>query len=441
MTGICYRKGLAAALLMTVQVVCAAPEYIQSEQTAPGSVYDSEESSEYAFKPFRPARVVPYLGEAFREGTLDLQLRNYYFHREHEDNPDSETWAQGGSLGYKTPWWQNRLRIGSTLYGSLKLYGPADQGGSKLLKPVQQSFGVLGEAYLEARLYRNLTFKAYRQKYTLPYLNGNDSRMVPNTFESAALYDSSGEHFVYGLAHTWRIKERDATSFVSMTEAAGIDGTDRGVTTAVGRYTLANAANLAVVNHYGKDFMNILYTEVNSRARTVKDLGLQLSAQFTRQNSVGDELGGDFDTHSWGAKLGVSYNSLLLNLAHTSTSSNAGIQSYWGGKPSYLSLMLRDFDRADEHAWLVGLSSDFRYFGEHGFSGFINYARGDTPDQGSNASPDQSEFDITLDYKPVADTFKGLWFRLRGAILDQDGAGGEDLKEIRFIINYDFPIF
>ena len=440
MTCIRFRSCLALTILITVKAAYATPEYIQSEQTAPGSVYDSEESSEFAFKPYRPARVIPYLGDVFREGTLDLQLRNYYFHRYREVEPDSETWAQGGGLSYGTPWWKNRLRLGSTLYGSLKLYGPDDEGGSGLLKPVQQSFGVLGEAYLEARLYRDLTFKVYRQKFTLPYLNGNDSRMVPNTFESASLYDSSGEHFVYGVAHTWRIKKRDATDFVSMTGAAGIDGTDRGVTSAAARYSLTSAANLAVINHYGRDFMNIFYTEVNSRARTVKDLGLQLSAQFTRQNSIGEELGGDFDTHTWGAKLGVSYNSLLLNIAHTSTSSDAGIQSYWGGKPSYLSLMLRDFDRADEHAWLVGLSSDFRYFGEHGFSGFINYARGDTPDHGSNASTDQSEIDITLDYKPMAEKFKGLWFRLRGATLDQDRSDGEDLKEIRFIVNYDLPI-
>lgn len=401
MTSICFRSCLTATLLFTLQIVSAAPEYIRSEQTAPGSVFDSVESSELAFRPSRPARVIPRLGEVFREGALDLQLRNYYFHRYREDKPDSETWAQGGSLSYDTPWWKDRLRLGSTVYASLKLYGPDDKGGSKLLKPVQQSFGVLGEAYLEARLYRNLALKAYRQKFDLPYLNGNDSRMVPNTFESVSLYDSSGEHFVYGVAHTWRMKKRDATDFVSMTEAAGIERADRGVTTAAGRYTLSNAANLAVFNHYGRDFMNIFYTELNSRARPIKGLGLQLSAQFTHQNSIGDELGGDFDTHSWGAKLGISYHSLLLNIAHTSTSSNARIRSHWGGNPSYLSLMLRDFDRAGENAWLVSLSSDFRYFGEHGFSGFINYAQGDTPDHGSNTSPDQSEFDITLDYKPV----------------------------------------
>ena len=53
--------------------------------------------------------------------------------------------------------------------------------------------------------------------------------MVPNTFEAVTLYDVSGEHFVYGVAQTWRMKKRDATNFISMTEAAGIDGPDRAV--------------------------------------------------------------------------------------------------------------------------------------------------------------------------------------------------------------------
>jgi hypothetical protein len=234
--------------------------------------------------------------------------------------------------------------------------------------------------------------------------------MVPNTFEAVSLFDFSGERFVYGIAHTWRIKKRDATDFISMTEAAGIDGHNREVSTAAARYTFSNGANLGLINHYGKDYMNIFYTEFNSRARLLGGLGVQFSAQFTSQNSVGDELDGDFDTRNW------------------------------GGKPSYLSIMIKDFDRASEDAWLVGLSSDFSIFGENAFSGFVNYARGDTPEHGSNASPDQSEFDITLDYKPREGLLKGFWFRLRGAVVDQAGSDGTDLKDIRFIVNYDFPI-
>ena len=78
--------------------------------------------------------------------------------------------------------------------------------------------------------------------------------------------------------------------------------------------------------------------------------------------------------------------------------------------------------------------------GDTGFSGFINYAWGDTPDNGDDASPDQSEFDLTLDYKPKTGVVKGLWFRLRAAFVDQDGSDGNDLRDIRLIANYDFSV-
>jgi len=431
---------LIARLLFTAQLAYAVPEYIQSEQTAAGSVDESVESTEHAFRPPELVQAFSRLGDVFREGALDLKLRNYYFHSRRDADPNIEAWAQGGGLIYATPWWKDRLRLGTTLYTSQKLYGPADKDGSKLLEPGQKSFSVAGQAYLEARLYRQLYLRAYRQAFQLPYLNGNDSRMVPNTFEAVTLYDFSGEHLVYGLGQTWRIKKRDATNFISMTEAAGIDGPDRAVSTAGARYTFSNGANVGLVNHYCHDFMNIFYTEVNSRTRTIQGLGFQFSTQFTRQNAVGDQLGGNFDSRSWGAKLAASYAGLVLSLAHTSTANNAGIQSNWGGKPGYLSLMIKDFDRAGEDAWLVGLSTDFDVFGANAFSGFINYASGDTPDHGRNASPDQSEFDLTLDYKPEAGMLKGLWFRLRGAFVDQDGSAGSDLREMRFIANYDFSI-
>jgi hypothetical protein len=439
-TGIGSGISIAVMLMFTARLAYAVPEYIQSEQTAAGSVDESVESTEHAFKLPEAAQVFSRLREVFREGSLDLELRNYYFYRKRDADPNVEAWAQGGGLTYATPWWKNHLRLGTTLYTSQKLYAPADKDGSKLLEPGQKSFSVVGQAYLEARLRGDLSLRVYRQTFQLPYLNGNDSRMVPNTFEAVTLYDFSGEHLVYGLGQTWRMKKRDATNFISMTEAAGIDGPDRALSTAGARYTFSSGANIGLVNHYGRDFMNIFYTEVNARARTIGGIGFQFSAQFTRQNAVGDQLGGDFDTRSWGAKLATSHAGLVLSLAHTSTANNAGIQSNWGGKPSFLSLMIKDFDRAGEDAWLVGLSSDFRYFGDNAFSGFINYARGDTADRGRNASPDQSELDLTLDYKPGAGMLKGLWFRLRGAFVDQDGSAAKDLRDIRLIANYDFSI-
>lgn len=433
---------LAALVLLTgtIRHAQASPEYIQSEQTAAGSVEDAPESSEHAFKLPTPVRVITELADLLFESSLDLHLRNYYFGRQRDASPTIEAWAQGAGLQLATPRWKDRINLAATLYTSQKLYGPADKDGSKLLKPGQKSFTVLGQAYLEARLYRSLSLKAYRQRIELPFLNGNDARMVPNTFEAVTLFDFSGQRFVYGLGQTWRMKKRDATDFISMTEAAGIDGPDRALTTVGARYTFANQANVAVVDHYNRDFMNIFYAEGNSRIRTRMGMGFQFSAQYANQRSVGDQLGGDFDTDFLGAKLAASYRGLLLTLAHTSTRNNAGMRNPWGGSPSYISLMIRDFDRAGEDAWLLGLSSDFSYFGDNAFSGFINYAWGDTPDNGADASPDESELDLTLDYKPGTGVAKGLWFRLRAAFVDQDGANRKDLRDIRLIANYDFSL-
>jgi hypothetical protein len=77
--------------------------------------------------------------------------------------------------------------------------------------------------------------------------------------------------------------------------------------------------------------------------------------------------------------------------------------------------MVKDFYQAGEDAWLVGLSYDFSHVGMDGLSSFFNYANGNT----SAASPDEEEFDITVDYR-----FKK----------------GIDVKDFRAIVNYELNI-
>ena len=84
----------------------------------------------------------------------------------------------------------------------------------------------------------------------------------------------------------------------------------------------------------------------------------------------------------------------------------------------------------------------FAEIGLPGLSSFVNYARGDTPDSGSNAAPDQRELDITIDYRFQSRVLKGLWLRARAAFVDQDNdvGGTGDVEDIRLILNYDLPI-
>ena len=78
-------------LLNTTRLAHASPEYIQSEQTAAGSVDESAESSEHAFKLPAPHRVFAKLGDVLSESSLNLHLRNYYFSRARDADPTIET--------------------------------------------------------------------------------------------------------------------------------------------------------------------------------------------------------------------------------------------------------------------------------------------------------------------------------------------------------------
>jgi hypothetical protein len=90
---------------------------------------------------------------------------------------------------------------------------------------------------------------------------------------------------------------------------------------------------------------------------------------------------------------------------------------------------------------LLGLSFDFKAIGAPGLSAFANYAKGnDARDpQTGESLPDQTEVDLTVDYRFPSQWAPGLWIRLRGSILDLRGE--DEITNFRAIINYDVPVF
>jgi len=423
------------------------PDYLSYERPTPGTVLD--ESGAFAESPGgqtgeaewkrRLKQRAANLEEFFwDDATILLQPRTYYLDKRRSGSADSEAWAAGGALQYRSGSFRDRLRLGTTLYTAQKLYGPADKGGTLLLKPVQNGFSVLGEAYAEAGLTETVDLRLYRQSLNLPYVNRQDNRMVPNTFEAYSLLDARSPHFNYVVSQITRMKPRDATSFIHMSEAAGADNTDKGLTMLGGRYRFSPLIDIGAINHHAWDVMNIFYAEANAARELTNGFALRLSGQYTAQKSTGDELVGDFDTRMYGARLAMSYNSLILTLARTSVDRNSGIRTPYGGYPGYTSILVEDFNRAGEDAWLIGLSCDFARIGLDGLSAFSNYVRGDTPDRGKVASPDQKELDFTLDYRPGGSLLKGLWIRARAGFVDRNHAG--DINDYRIIVNYSVPL-
>jgi hypothetical protein len=236
------------------------------------------------------------------------------------------------------------------------------------------------------------------------------------------------------------MKQRNSSSFESMAEAAGANDANDGMSLAGGRYHFTEHGDIGAINYQAWDVMNTLYVEGNSARQISTDFAVRLSGQYTRQKSIGDELTGAFDADVYGVQLGLSYKDGILTVAHTSTSSDSGIRSPWGGYPGYASVIIQDFNRAGEDAWLLGLSWNAKRLGLDGLTVFTNYVTGDTPDSGSAASPDQQEFDLTTDYYFQGGAVDGLWLRARAAFLNQEGPGAVDQQDFRVILNYTLPL-
>lgn len=445
---------LLAALLISGTLAvrparAAAPDYVTNEKPPPTSAADSPgllkegfEDKEQPPAPYdRKRKQIEAQFPLLRDSRLSIKPRTYYFDRQRETGGDSVAWALGGSIDYQSGWWRDRLRAGAVLYTSQRLYGPEDEDGTKLLLPGQKGFTVLGQAYIEAKLTRQIRAQLGRTTFDLPYLNKDGERMAPNTFESLGLEGKIGRKANFILAQVWRMKERDSDEFVYMSEAAGYEGTREPLTLAAAQYSITDRWNLGMTNQYARNFTNTFYAETNAAWQLPLDTAFSTSFQYTNQQSVGRALAGEFNTYVVGGKASASYRRAVLSLAFSSTGAGADIGSPFGGYPGYLGLMINKFNRAEEDAWLVGLSYNFKELGLPGLSFFTNYAVGNTPDKGRNASPDENEWDVTIDYRFQSPALDKLSLRLRRASLDQSGPGAVDVDDTRIILNFDWRLF
>ncbi len=163
-----------------------------------------------------------------RDTDLKIHFRSYYFNRENPNGSENEAWAFGGWLGYRSGWLLDTFGIGATFYGSAPLYAPDDRDGTTLLKAGQEGYYVLGEAFAALRYKDYALAKGYRQEVTQGYINREDNRMTPNTFEGITLGGKLGPVEYLG-GYLWKMKARNSDDFRYMSEEAGAPGSDDGV--------------------------------------------------------------------------------------------------------------------------------------------------------------------------------------------------------------------
>jgi hypothetical protein len=403
---------------------------------------------------FRRPELLPRLKEQlkdtqpfFRDTKLDLNFRTYYASSENYDDTRNEAWALGGSLAYRSGWLLDRLKLGAALYTSQPLYAPDDRDGTLLLKPGQEGYTVVGQLYGKVKLREQTIINLYRQEANSPYLNGNDSRMSPNTFEGYTLSGDSGgkdgaPKINYGAGYIDKIKPRNSDTFISMSQAAGAE-VNRGVVGG-GANIAFPAFSIGVVDYYSEDIINIGYAETMYTASLSEQAGLILSAQITDQRSVGEKLltGNSFMTNQAGVKADMSYGGGIFTLAYTRDSPGADLQNPWSSYPGYTVVQVQSFNRAGEEAFMVRGSYGFSPFGLTGLAAYALWVHGwGAVDPVTKAEVyQQDEYDCDLQWRPKSGGLKGWWFRVRYAHVDQRGAGDASANDFRVIVNYDLSL-
>ena len=308
-----------------------------------------------------------------------MHLRSYYFNRTNPNDSINEAWAFGGWITYQSGWLFDTFAMGASLYGSAPLYAPDDRDGTLLLKPGQEGYYVPAEAWGALRYKEYALLKGYRQQVEQPYINSQDNRMTPNTFEGVTLGGKVG-WVEYFAGYLWKIKPRNADEFIACPSRPA----RREATTASPCRVPPDAAGGAPVRHrnkYGINTINTFYSKATYVFPISENWKLGLGAQFTDQRAVGDALmaradGRYWDTQQGGVARAGDLPGPQITGAFSVTGAGNTIQNPWGASPATSRSIDQDFNRANEKAVLIGAAYDFSKMLTQGLSANVNFAWG-----------------------------------------------------------------
>ncbi len=445
---------LAALFLLIVSstVFGQATELISQEGPTPTSAKDLQGPIDIAFPEDEKLPVglwksaadgLKELDPFWSDMKLNGNFRTYYFLRDNGTTriiKENEASVTGGILNFESGKLWKTISLGAEYFLSAPINASDSTPGSGLLKLDQGTISVMGQAYVRGSFGKQVATVG-RQRINKPYLNGNESRMLPNTFEAVTL-DGRWQQGRFFIGYVDKIKARDSDEFVPMGQRAGVAGSDEGLTELGARYEWGEGNFVGLITSVVPDILATTYSELDVRWDS-GDWDYRAGLQLTDQRSIGDDLLpvlGEFDSQSVGARFSGSINNFILTGVVSANGDGSTVLSPFGGDPSFTSLMISDFKRANEKTYRLGLAYTATTFGLPELSGYMNYARSkDAEVAVTGASlPRDEELDITVDYRSKSGLFNGAWLRSRYGVLNP----GSDRRRynIRITLNWPFQL-
>ena len=469
--GGCASVAVALLALFSSGHAARGQQMVTTPSPPPGAAESSTEQGhtqlDESFREFRLEK----RRKAFEDTTFEINFRTFFMDRNKFDGLESEAWAIGGWAGLKTGYFLDHIAFGLTGYTSQPVYAPESRDGTTLLAPGQNGYTVLGEAYADIRIADGYNIYVGRKGFDTPFINRNDSRMTPNTFEAivfqgktelgpstpattdpgvnkdgmALASDGKDSKAIvapaptpipaflrYGIGYFDQIKERNSDEFISMSRDAGAD-VERGVYVA-GLLYEKGKFSIGAIDYYSDDIINIAYGEMKMELPFSDDFRPKLAVQLIDQRSTGSDLlqGQSFSGQQAGLKLDVPVSKVLFTAAYTCAFGDANMQNPWSGYPGYTSVQVQDFNRGGESAFMLRVGYDFPW--AEGLSAYALAVFGTDPDAAGQYR--QDEYDVNLQYAPTKNVLKGLSVRLRYGAVDQHGGDVVTLTDFRVICNY-----
>jgi hypothetical protein len=382
----------------------------------------------------------------FKDTTLDLHPRTYYFVRDNFDGSKNQAWAGGGWLAYHSGLLANTFHIGATLYTSQPIVAPDNEGGTLLLTSEQDPINTLGIAYLGAKFWGQ-DLLVGRQMVDTPLINRRDNRMIPITFEGATIRSDTGKdaRFEYIAGYLSRFRPRDSNDFDFISQGFATNDVDAGTPFGWFRYRPNANLSFAAENYWVEDTINTGYVEaIYKFPRRASGPQFELAANLITQNNVGDQLTGPptFFTYQGSARLTVDFGDLALLFVASTTGKQNDINFPLGTKPNYTDLQQLSFDNAGEEAAGLGATLKLDKIGLKDVTATAWFVWGwDAIDPTTNASlPNESELNLALRWQPTEERWKGLSVWARYSDVFSTGSARDTQPEFRFIVDYTIPL-
>ena len=410
-------------------------------------------SKHFSARPLLLLSTLPGLALAQEQGFIEdakasVQMRNFYFNRDFRDSgaarAKSEEWAQGFLLNAQSGYTQGTVGVGVDIIGRLgvKLDSGGGRAGSLLLpndgNGSADDFSSLGAA-VKMKVSRT-ELKVGELLPTLPILQYNDARLLPQTFQGAMLTSREITGLTLNAGQMRSFTQRNSSN----REDLFIDG--RAFATS-DRY-----------NYLGGEYrFNQERTMVGLWGAQLEDIYRQRFIQFTHNQPVGawtlganiglldsEEEGqakaGQIDNRSFFTALSAGLGGHTLMAAWQRMYGDDG--TIWLSPTTTVlpsDIQVRNFASAEEKAWQLRYDYNFVALGVPGLSAFVRYVNGDNVAVAGGNGGKEWERDFDLSYVIQSGPLKNLGLRWRNAMVRSNF--GPSVDDNRLIVSYSLALF